>query len=131
MRAIETLMAEGRAKPKRRRRRRDRFAPVLSALLQDLADRPALMPGDPGILRLAREDLRHLRAVVAAAYQQAEDHSVAMPCSCPVCRAVWDHLVMPARARCRHVYVKDGVDGLLELEVCKLCGALPYSRGGR
>jgi hypothetical protein len=104
VRAIEQLVAEGRAKPKRRRR--DRFAPVLTALLEDLWSnvrgknprREPTMAGDIQVLRLAREDLRRLRAVARAAYLQTDAHHVARPCDCHVCKAVWKHLVDPRAA---------------------------------
>jgi hypothetical protein len=48
-------------------------------------------------VKLAREDLRHLRAVVRAAWRTAELHGTDRPCDCRVCKAVWDHLVEPRR----------------------------------
>jgi hypothetical protein len=110
-----------RATTKPRRRRRDRFAPVLTALLQDLfgAARRGGHAGDVQVLRLAREELGHLRAVMREAYLQTDAHHVSRP---------WDR-----REACLvlgHEYVEAGVEGLLEFKACARCGALPYSRGG-
>lgn len=94
MRSIETLTAEGRAPPKRKRR--DRFAPelvqfVARAVVGGVGLRPT------GIA--AKEDLRNVLAVVRAAYRQAGLHGTDRPCDCVVCRAVWTHIVEPKRRR--------------------------------
>jgi hypothetical protein len=93
MRSIETLIVEGKTEPKRKRR--DHFAPVLTALLEDLRDRPALCPGDPSIIRMATEELARLKAVVRA--WQREQH-IHCSDSTQVARAI-EKLIWPASER--------------------------------
>jgi len=110
VRSIDTIMAEGKAAPKRKRtitlagptrrnvidqlKRAQRFAPVLVALVADLRAKNRARPaqtqaGDAQVLRIAAEELRRLLEVSRVAYLQADGHHLTRPCSCALCEAVW------------------------------------------
>ncbi len=94
MRSIDTLMVEGKAKPKRRRSRG--HAPDLAAFVE------RAVVGGPGprpTSIAAKEQLQHLEAVARAAFREADRHSFDRPCSCTLCQAVQVHLVEPKRQR--------------------------------